>query len=91
MDDISCYLKFVDQKQENTLPPEVYFYKGILESEIGDYNAVIESLSKAIKTNPEKKETYFERAVAYYELGKFDLALDDYLTSGIKPHPITPI
>lgn len=90
-DDISQYLKSASRKEDgNIFLAEVYFYKGLLESEMGIYNAAIESLNRAIKANPGNKEAYFERAVAYYELGEFDLSLEDYLMSGIKPHPITP-
>ena len=88
-DDVSEYLKSPKQKgKDGPLPAEVYFYKGMLESEIGAYAAAVESLSKVIKENSENREAYFERAVAYYELGEFDLSLEDYLASGIRPSPI---
>ncbi|MBY0529628.1 MAG: tetratricopeptide repeat protein [Rhabdochlamydiaceae bacterium] len=84
--DVSNYLNFVEiEGEENSLPAEAYFYKGVLESEVGAYNSAIESLSEAIKKNPNNKEAFFERAVAYYEAGEFDLSLNDYLTSGIRP------
>jgi hypothetical protein len=36
------------------------------------------------------KQAYFERAVAYFELGQFDLSLEDYFSSKIKLQPISP-
>jgi tetratricopeptide (TPR) repeat protein len=87
--DVSNYLNSAEIKNaDSPLPIEAYFYKGILESEVGAYSAAIESLSESIKNDPKNKEAFFERAIAYYEIGEFDLSLDDYLASGIRPHPL---
>lgn len=43
------------------------------------YDKVIEFLSEAIRRDPGNKEAYFDRAVAYFETGSFELALEDYL------------
>ncbi len=48
-------------------------------SELGEYTKAIELLSNIIRRHPEEKEAYFERAAAYFELGEFDLCLEDYL------------
>jgi tetratricopeptide (TPR) repeat protein len=58
-------------------------------SETGLYNRAIEILNEIIENNPENKSAYFERAIAYFELGDFDLSLEDYLNSGIKPKPVS--
>ncbi len=44
------------------------------------YKAV-EALSEAIQNDPTNKELYFQRSAAYFEIGDFDLAIEDFLTS----------
>lgn len=62
---------------------DIYQTKGESEVEIANYDAAILSLSKAIKLNPENKSAFFERAIAYFEIGKFDEALEDYLACSV--------
>ena len=82
-DDISKYININEKRgKEEILSDEAYYFKGLLASEVGSYNDAIVHLSRAIVKNPKHKEAYFERAVAYFELGKFDLALKDYLEKG---------
>lgn len=45
------------------------------------YEKGIEYLSEAIRQDPENKAVYFDRAVAYFETGNFDLAQFDYMSS----------
>ncbi len=42
------------------------------------YDDAIKLLTKAIKYNPKNLDAYLERAYAYFELNKVDLALKDY-------------
>lgn len=49
--------------------------------EIGEYEKAIEALSDVIKKDPRNKEAYFHRAAAYFETGRFDEAIKDYLLS----------
>ena len=46
------------------------------------YDDAIVSLSQAIEFDPLNHDAYFERAIAYFEAGQFDLSLQDYLTKG---------
>jgi tetratricopeptide (TPR) repeat protein len=49
--------------------------------QVGRYHKAIEALSTAIEKDPKNKEAYFQRAIAYFEIGNFDQALLDYLLS----------
>jgi len=77
INDIDHYIQ-----QGKELNAQVYQQKGHLESILGKYDDAILSLSKAIGQNPENKEVFFERAIAYFETGDFTQALEDYLESG---------
>lgn len=48
---------------------------------MGNYEKAVEALSDVIKKDPKNKEAYFHRAAAYFEAGKFDEAIKDYLMS----------
>lgn len=58
---------------------KIHLLRGQLESEYGQYAQAIESLTAAIAKNPKGQEAYLERAAAYFELGDFEQAVDDYL------------
>lgn len=60
------------------------FYQKYGESQlqVHNYHKAIEALSIAIAKNPNNKEAYFQRAIAYFEIGDFDQAIVDYLFSG---------
>ncbi len=89
LDDVLQLLNaYEDEELLDQLPPKVCFSKGITESELGLYRDAIQSLSYVIEKDPDHKEAHFERAVAYFEEGAFDLALQDYLTSGFRPQPV---
>ncbi len=62
------------------------FYQKFGESkiEVGLYHDAIKILSEAIAKDPNNKEAYFQRSVAYFETGDFDQAILDFLYSG---HP----
>ncbi len=76
---------------QDELLAKLYLLKGELQNEYCHYSDAIIDLTAAIQKNPLMKESYFERAVSYFELGQFDLAIQDYFASGIRPtHPINP-
>lgn len=81
--------KLVEIGEKNQYSAEIMgkiqLLKGRLESECMLYGDAIASLTEAIIKMPSLKEAYFDRAAAYFELGEFDLCLEDYLQSGIKP------
>lgn len=84
--------KMIEWAEKENIPDllssDLYLQEGTLNSELGLYDQAVTSLTKAIQKNPQNKEAYFERSVAYLELGDFDASLDDYLISGIRPKPI---
>lgn len=76
------------QKAGNELLSKLYLLKGELQSEFGLYADAIVALTTAIQKNPSMKEAYFERAVAYFELGKFEKAIEDFLVSDVHSRTI---
>lgn len=65
------------------------FLKGQTEIEAGLYADAVITLTQLINRNPSNKEAFLERASAYFELSDFDLSLEDYLKSEIKPFEIS--
>lgn len=86
IEDGITFLKKVDADADLS---SVYLQLGEAYSETLEYDKAIECLTKAIKASPENKQAYFERAVAYFENGQFDQALEDYLVSNIKPKSLS--
>ena len=66
---------------------KLYLLQGQVQSEFCLYADAINALTTAIQKDPSSKEAYFERAAAYFELGQFDQALGDYLSSDMKNLP----
>lgn len=64
---------------EKNLASEICQSKGSSEVEVALFDDAILSLSKAIELNPQNQTAYFERSIAYFEKGEFDLSLKDYL------------
>ena len=75
-------------KNEFDLIAKLYMLKGRVQNETGRYADAIVNLTEAIGKNPAMKDAYFDRAVAYFELGQFERAIQDYLGSGL--HPTIP-
>ena len=74
--------KYIEHGEK--LSSDVYKLKGDLHSELGLYNEAIIALTKAIELNPKNKDAYFTRAECYFELGNFDVSLQDFLKSKYK-------
>jgi tetratricopeptide (TPR) repeat protein len=85
LDNIRNFIDGLKNEEKNQLSQKIYLKKGIVEAEVGLYDDAIISLSEALRKDPSCKEAYFERAAAYFEAGEFDLALKDYLASGMRP------
>ena len=68
-----------------TLTPEMHVELGKAYNDANLYNHAIKILSETIQKNPQLKEAYFERALAYFEIGDFSKSMDDYLTSSMRP------
>ncbi len=73
-----------ETNQIDHLDATIYHDLGSVCIEIMAYDKAIKYLSDAIHLDPSNKETYFQRAIAYFETGQFDLAIDDYLISNKK-------
>jgi tetratricopeptide (TPR) repeat protein len=77
--------KFLEVADENdkTIPQsEIYLLLGQSYSQALDYTNAVTALTKVIECDSKNSEAYIERAIAYFELGHFDLALSDFLSSG---------
>jgi tetratricopeptide (TPR) repeat protein len=58
---------------------KIHLLSGQLYSEFGQHADAIESLTAAIAKDPLQKEAFLERAISHFELGQFDLSVEDYL------------
>lgn len=67
--------------KKNLLNSKFYQLYGESQIKVYLYHKAIESLSLAIERDPNNKEAYFHRAIAYFEVGDFNQALRDYLFS----------
>jgi tetratricopeptide (TPR) repeat protein len=82
----------VSKKHNNQkyLHAGTYFELGIFLSLAGEYSQAIEALNHAIEQDPKNKNAYIERAACYFEMGDIDLAIRDYLQSGIDKQLVAP-
>ncbi|MCX6989860.1 MAG: polymorphic toxin type 50 domain-containing protein [Chlamydiae bacterium] len=83
LDRLTIALKGSDTDLFAKLQEDAILLKGQTELEAGLYADAVLTLTELINKNPEKKEAYFERATGYFELGDFDLSLQDYLQSKV--------
>lgn len=70
------------------LSAQVYILKGELHLELAMYNDAVIALSKAAELDPVNKDALFNRARCYFELGNFDLSLQDFLKLDYKSTPL---
>jgi tetratricopeptide (TPR) repeat protein len=70
------------ERLDEFLDTKAFHNLGILFVESMAYEQAVEYLTKALQKDPGNKAFYFQRAVAYFESGQFDLALSDYVNSG---------
>ena len=59
---------------------------GIVSALSFEYAQAVEALTTAIEVHGAKEDAYIERAIAYFELGEFDKAIQDFLASGESSH-----
>lgn len=52
---------------------------GWIKIDMEEYEEAIDLLNNCISLNPEESEGYFYRGVCYAELGKLDIALEDFI------------
>ena len=91
LEDIRRFISYAEQHQyQALLTSDFYLKEGLLLSESLSYDEAIIALTKAIEKDPKNTAAYFERAIAYFETGCFEMALSDYLASGIRPKQVDP-
>lgn len=89
IEDGIAFIDAAKRAEKPELISESYLQQGQAYEETLEYDKAIICLTKAIEANPNNKNAYLERAVAYFEVGDTQACLLDYLTSGLKPHPIS--
>jgi len=57
---------------------QVYHERGIIYSELGQYQHAIEDFNKAIRLNRDYFGAYNQRGIIYSELGQYQQAIDDF-------------
>lgn len=75
------YIDLSNEHNDRKMRSNEYQSYGEACLEVNSFDDAIDALTKAIMVNPNNQQAYFYRASAYYEIGQFDLALDDYLKS----------
>ena len=75
--------KYITHCQENNLDlePAQLVVLGESYMVLAQFSRAVEVLTEAIEKDPNNKEAYFHRSVGNFELGNFDEALEDYLSS----------
>lgn len=71
----------VDDLISGIKPTDLLITQGDIFIEIGEYEKAIQAFLEALKADPKNRDIYFSRALANFETGNFDAALDDYLMS----------
>ena len=86
---IDCSKKQGSQKY---LSADTYQQLGMQCALAHEFSQAVEALSQAIEKDPANKKIYLERAFCYFEMGNFDLAIQDYIASGIEVSlvPVAP-
>ena len=70
------------------LPFETYTSRGICYSRLKDFKTAIFDYNNAINLNPEHGLAYFNRGVAFHNLGNIEKACSDYLEADRYNYPV---
>lgn len=81
----------IKSHQEDVLTVEHYQNLGLSCLECMKYAEAIQALSEVISYNPSNKEPYFLRAVAYFETGNFENAIQDFVNYRNEKVPLPPL
>lgn len=73
--------KAVELGQLEKLNTEFYHSLGSVCIEVMSYDKAVKYLTESIAKDPNNKSAYFDRALAFFEMGNFDQAIEDYLAS----------
>ncbi|MBA3816520.1 MAG: hypothetical protein H0X29_08395 [Parachlamydiaceae bacterium] len=72
------------KSKDQLLNSKIYQQQGESLLEIGLYHEAILALTKSLEKDPKNKEAYFSRAAANFEVGDFNSAIRDYISSEAK-------
>lgn len=70
---------FLNLMKKGTKNKTIYFYLGLIYSELNDYNNCILNYNKYLKVDPNSKSTLFNLAIAKQSVGQTEDAKDIYL------------
>ena len=76
---ISSYIQCTKDLSGKTVPVESYTSLSDSYQLMFQYDKAIEALTEAIEKYPDRKELHVKRVAAYFELGKTDEAIQDFL------------
>lgn len=86
LEDLRKFIAYADTYPGRAIvSADILLKEGQLFNESHCYEEAVATLTRALEKDLQNSEAYFERAMAYFELGNFDRALDDYLASGLRP------
>ena len=70
---------FLNLQKNGIKNKNIYFYLGLIYSELNDFNKSILNYTKYLKTDPDSKSALFNLAIAKQSIGEIDSAKDIYL------------
>lgn len=70
---------FLNLQKEGVKNKTIYFYLGLIYSELNDFNKSIFNYNKYLTTDPDSKSTLFNLAIAKQSIGEIDSAKNIYL------------
>ena len=73
---LSIFLKLQKNEKKNK---NIYFYLGLIYSELNDFKKSILNYNKYLKTDPDSKSALFNLAIAKQSIGEINSAKDIYL------------
>lgn len=91
LENVHILMDYAEKTGKNDLlSSEMYLQEGKAYIAICSYDDAIYSLTKAIEKDPKNKKAFFQRSIAYFELGLYDQSLDDFIHSGYRSAPLDP-
>ena len=76
-DYVSALSDFEDSVKNDPNGFRSYYYIGIVRSIMGDHKEAVEAFSKSISLNEFQSHAHFRRAVAYFDMGEYEMSLAD--------------
>ena len=75
---VECLDKAIEVNEFSQLTDILYFYRAVSKSKLNNHLGAIEDYTNAIKTNPYKSKYIYHRALAYFQVGEYDNAKNDF-------------